>query len=364
MRITIRRRLPIVFAVFLAAAAVSAAVILRKHAPPEPARLLPSADAFFYVDLKWMRRENVAGKLPNIKHDPEYEQFIQATGFQFERDLEEAAFAIHYSDGSSNSQLGETQPRFSEVFVAKIQGERLREYLRRLSSSVDNFRSIDIFNIPLEGRTLRVAVLGVDTVAASNHADPNVIRGIIERSRKLASPFGGPALLRQYYKHVPFTSLVWGIFRAQPGAPQGQKNIGGGPFDLSFLLTKPAVIVASVRYLTAVHFKAEAFTGSDEAAERLTEQLGTFLTIFRSAESSLLGRASDADVKQFFESLKIEQRKDRTVLTANIPIEFIRKAIAEVPNELSPQVENVGPRQATPRTSVPAAKRRAKAGAN
>jgi hypothetical protein len=365
MRIRIRRRLPIIFAVLLAAAAVSAAVILRKHAPPEPARLLPSADAFFYIDLKWMRRENVAGKLPDIKRDPEYEQFIQATGFQFERDLEEAAFAIHYSDGSSSHKSGESQPRFSEVFVAKIQGERLREYLRKLSGSVDNFRSIDIFSIPLEGRTLRVAILGVDTVAASNHADPNVIRGIIERSRKLASPFGGPALLRQYYKHVPFTSLVWGIFRAQPGASRGQKNIGGNPLDLSFLLTRPAVIVASVRYLTAVHFKAEAFTGSDEAAERLTEQLGTFLTIFRSAETSFMGQASDADVKQFFEGLKIEQRKDRTILTANIPIDFIRKAIAEVPNEVSPQVKDVGPHEEnSPRTSAPATKRKSKTAAN
>ena len=42
----IRRRLPIVLAVLLVAAAVALAVILRKHAPPEPARLLPAADGF------------------------------------------------------------------------------------------------------------------------------------------------------------------------------------------------------------------------------------------------------------------------------------------------------------------------------
>ncbi|MEP6644992.1 MAG: hypothetical protein ABJA69_10865 [Acidobacteriaceae bacterium] len=359
MRIRARRRLPIIFAVLLVVAAIGVAVILRKHAPPEPARLLPSADAFLYVDLKWMRRENVAGQLPNIKHDPEYERFIQATGFQFERDLEEAAFAIHYADNSDNPKSGEAQPHFSEVFVAKIQGERLREYLRKLSSSVENYCSIDIFNIPLEGRTLRVAILGVDTVAASNHPDPNVIRGIIERSRKLASPFGGPALLRQYYKHVPFTSLVWGIFRAQPDAPptSGQQSKPQSTFDLSFLLTRPTVILASVRYLTAVHFKAEAFTGGEDAAERLTDQIGTFLTIFRSAQTSFMGLASDADTKEFFASLKIEQHKDRAVLTANVPISFIRKAIAEVPNQVTPQKED-------PQTPAAPTKPRAKPAAN
>ena len=87
----IRRRLPVIFAVLLVIAAVALVVFLRKHAPPEPARLLPSADGFFYVNLELIRLANIAGKLPEVAHDPEYEQFIQATGFQFERDLDKAA---------------------------------------------------------------------------------------------------------------------------------------------------------------------------------------------------------------------------------------------------------------------------------
>src|SRR2546425_2881484 len=203
----IKRRLPIVFGFLLFVAAVAAVVVLRKHAPPEPARLLPGADGFVYVDLKWMRRADIANHLPAVPHDPEYEQFIQATGFQFERDLDEAAFAIHYP--TTPTPGAAEQPRFSEVFVGKIQGERLRAYLGKISSSVEKYRSVDIYSIPFEGRTVRVAILGVDTVAASNHGDPLLIRGIIDRSRKLASPFGGTALLRQYYKRVPFARLAW-----------------------------------------------------------------------------------------------------------------------------------------------------------
>ena len=102
------------------------------------------------------------------------------------------------------------------MFVGRIEGERLRAYLGKISGSVENYRSVDIYSIPLEGRTLRVAVLGFDTVAASNHDDPMVIRGIVDRSRKVASPFGGPALLRRYYKYVPLASLGWAIFSVDP----------------------------------------------------------------------------------------------------------------------------------------------------
>ena len=45
----IRRRLPIPLAVLLIIAVVALIVTLRKQAPPEPARLLPGADGFFYI---------------------------------------------------------------------------------------------------------------------------------------------------------------------------------------------------------------------------------------------------------------------------------------------------------------------------
>lgn len=331
----IRRTLPIVVVVLLVAAAVSLLVVLRKHAPPEAARLLPGADGFLYVNLQWMRRANVAGQLPAVARDPEYQAFIEATGFQFERDLEAAAFAIHYAPARRNAPKSATpdQPRFSEVFIGKIQGERLSSYLQKISASVDDYQSVNIYNIPLEGRTLRVALLGVDTVAASNHDDPTVIRGMVDRSRKLASPFGGPALLRQHYKHVPLASLGWLILRAEPSAD----NTASNDYGLSFLFSKPAVIVASVRYFGSVHFRAEAFTDSAGEAKQVTERLGTFLDIFRTAENTVSAQGTDPDIRQFFDSLKVQQSSDRAVLSAIVPTSLIRKVVAESPAGLTPR---------------------------
>src|ERR1700693_1573830 len=130
-----RRTLPIVSAVVIVVAAVTFAVQLRKHAPPEPARLLPGADAFFYLDLGKARK--ASGKeLPAVSHDPEYERFIRETGFQFERDLDEAAFAIHYPLRAART--GAVEPRFSEVFIGKFDGGKLAAYLKEHAQSVDD----------------------------------------------------------------------------------------------------------------------------------------------------------------------------------------------------------------------------------
>ncbi len=169
-----RKLLPILFGFLLVAAAIALAVVLRKHAPPEPARLLPGADGYLYANLKWVRRANIAGQMPDVPHEPEYEQFIQATGFQFERDLDQAAFAIHYPPSGPAQSRRPEQARFSEVFVGKIRGAAsARRTSGKSPASVENYNSVDIYSIPLEGRTLRVAILGFDTVAASNHDDPD-----------------------------------------------------------------------------------------------------------------------------------------------------------------------------------------------
>jgi hypothetical protein len=334
-----RRKLPILAGILLIAIAVAIVVFLRKHAPPEAARLLPQADGFVYINLKHLRRANVPARLPDVSHDPEYEQFIQATGFQFEDDLDEVAFAVHYP----THQQPET--RYTEIFIGKLQGQRLREYLQKIAKSVDSYQSIDIYNIPLENRVFRVAILGVDIVAASNLSDPRVMEGIIDRSRKLASPFAGPALLRKYYKYVPFTeryvpfaSLGWSVFRVDPSAGRG----GGGPFGMSFLFNKPAVVVASVNHVGSVSFKAEAITDDEDEARRLTEQVNTFLAISESAEENVGKAGPDPDIKEIFKSVEVKQHGDRATLTAKIPPTLIQRLLTP-PAEAAPDKTPVQP---------------------
>ena len=326
----IRRRLPLVLAVVAIAAAVALIVTLRKHAPPEAARLLPGADGFLYVNLKWIRTFNATGQLPPVSREPDYQKFVEETGFQFERDLDEAAFAVHYPQSWGDGTGGAApEPRFSEVFVGKIDSARLTAYLKKLSSTVDDYRGFEIFNIPREDRIVRVVILSYNTVAVSNHPDPSVIRGVLDRSRKLASPFGGPMLLRRYYKKVPLASLAFAILRAQPAQMGSLGDLG----SWSLLFPKPAVVVVSGRYLRAFHLRAEAFTGSESDAQAITEKVSAFLSLFHAAEGSVGAQGTDADVKAFFDSLKVERSGDRAVLTATVPPGFVKKVLSGAPPE-------------------------------
>jgi hypothetical protein len=326
----IKRTLPVLIAVLILAAVVTALVQLRKHAPPEAARLLPGADGFLYVNLKWIRTFNATGQLPPVSREPDYQKFVEETGFQFERDLDEAAFAVHYPQSWGGGTGGSaSEPRFSEIFVGRIESGRLTAYLKKLSSTIDDYRGFEIYNILREDRTVRVVILSYNTVAVSNHPDPAVIRGVLDRSRKLASPFGGPWLLRRYYRRVPLASLAFAIVRVKPAQMGSLGGLGGW----SLLFPKPAVAVISGRYLRALHLRAEAFTESESDAQAVTDRASTFLGLFHAAEGSVGAQGTDADVKAFFDSLKVERSGDRAVLTATVPPGFIKKVLSEAPPE-------------------------------
>jgi hypothetical protein len=345
----IRRRLPILLAVVLLIAAVALIVTLRKHAPPEAARLLPGADGYLYINLKWIRTFNAASHLPPVSHDPDYQKFVEDTGFQFERDLDEAAFAIHYpsSWGSGATEMA-PEPRFSEVFAGKIDSSRFAAYLKKVSSSVEDYHGFDIYSIPLEGRTVRVVMLSYDSVAVSNHPNPAVIRGMLDRSRKLASPFGGPWLLRKFYGKVPLASVCFAILRIKP-----EMSSLGALGSWSLLFPKPAVAVVSARYLRALHLRAEAFTDSEDDARAITEKTAAFLNLFHAAEGSVGVQGTDTDVKAFFDSLRVEQSGARSVVTATVPPGFVRKILSEAPPQIPP---SSAPIPSPPAPAKPAAR--------
>jgi len=343
----IRRTLPIVLAVVVVAATLTVAVQLRKHAPPESARLLPGADGFVYANLGWARKANGGKLLLPVAHDPEYEQFIQETGFDFERDLDAVAFAIHYPQKWAGGGTGgrAPEPRFSEVFIGKFDGGKLAAYLKEHAQSVENYESVDVFSVAIEDRTLRVAILSADSVAASNVDDPAVIRGMVDRSRRLASPFGGPALLRRYYKRVQFASPAWLVAHIDPLSPE----FGGwGDF-----LPHAADVVISASYNPlhlplhpgGLHIRAEALAADADDARALAERASSYLAMFHSAESSIGSHGTDPDVKAMFDSLQIKQENDRAVLSATVPPGFLKKLLSESPAEVAAPVS---PTQARP----------------
>lgn len=319
-------------ALAIIAAAIVSLVILRKASAPQAVRLLPEADAVVYVDIKSVRRLTSFELQPKPPHDPAYEQFIRETGFEFERDLDEAAFAVH-SGGSGHEN------RYSEVFVGHYDAARVSAYLKKASSNVEHYEDTDIYNVPVENRTVRVALLGIDSAAISNSEDASIIRGMIDRHKKIGNPFGGPSLVAHYYKHVPLTSLVWGIVQI-PSAPKdtGTARSMTLPGGIDIFVPSASTMVASIRFLTDIHAKAEFFTSSEADSKHFVDQAGAFLALFQSLQSSAQLSGRDPDVKAVFESIKVEQKGTRAILSADIPLGFLKKLFSESPTELAPQM--------------------------
>ena len=338
-----RRRVFIVsLCVLLFIAAVGAVVLLRKQAAPEAARLLPNADAIIYVDFGTVRNLTALDQQPLPKLAPGYDEFVQDTGFSFERDLDEAAMAVHRGSVKDGAR-GDT--RYTEILVGHYDQIKLAQYLKQHSRSVESYRGVDVFTIPIETRTVRVALLAIDTVAISNVDDAGIIHGIIDRFKKVALPFGGPALVRLYYARVPLGSLLWAIARipaspsANPAPPASPSQ--GSPFaphaapslalpgGIDIGLPGNSDVVVSLRLLTIIHARADFYTQSEEAARNFTDQTTAFLAIFRSIQANAAPAPADPDVRAVIDSIKVIQKGDRAEILATIPPSFLRQLVKE-----------------------------------
>ncbi len=347
-----RRRVWVPLVVLLALAAIGAALYLRGQTAPEAARLLPESDAVLYFDLKPLRTFSGFGSTP-VMHDPDYEQFVKDTGFQFEHDLDEAAIAVHAPEPSGDPLHPDAKERrFSQVLIGTFDTTKVTHYLHKLASDVERYRDTDVFLIPHEGRKVRVAILTFDTVAVSNTADDANIKGIIDRFRQIALPFRGSSLVKGYYRHVPLGATAWAILRMK--TPDGQSVTLPLPNGIGFTLPKDTVTVASLRYLGSISFKTEAFTTSEADAKKLTDSVGNFLMLFHSIEVNTDPSGADKDVKVFFDSIKVEQNGTRAVLTADLPIGFVKKLVSEGPAVEAPKAS--APTE-QPKTSKPEKKR-------
>jgi len=315
------------YSLFIALALVAAlvtAVLLRKHAPPEVARLLPESDAIVYVNLSRVRLATHFDRT-QISHDAEYQHFIDATGIDPERDLDAVAFALHRMENPT----GPNGPvAYSEVFEGRFDGARLSSYLSSIASSHEDYAGHTIYTIPIEGRQFRIAQLGYDTVAASNMPTEEQIHAMLDRYRAAASPFSGSSLLEARYRDVPLLSTAWGIGHiGLPFSEAGRIRV----FGIDLPLPEDTTFVASLRPgVNSIHLRIEQFAPTEADAAASTAALSNIVNLAQGIQPLVAAQSSPLDAKAlgtFSASIKVEQRKDRVVLTASLPLDLL-KALA------------------------------------
>jgi hypothetical protein len=306
-------------------------LVLRKAAPPEAARLLPESDAIIYANLKPLRLATHFDRT-QVTRSPDYQRFVDATGIVPERDLESFAFALHRMDDPNgpNGPVG-----YSEVFEGRFDGERLARYLASIATAKENYAGHDIFTIPVgDGKTtrpFRIAQLEYDAIAASNMPTPEQIHSILDRHRAAASPFSGSSLLSERFRDVPAFSSAWAIGHiGLPFSDRGYVSI----FGLQLPMPEDTTFVASLRFLGALHLRIEQIAPTEPDAARATETLTTLLVVLKSVEHTqmqLHPNAYDAPFLELMKSAKIEQHRERAVLTANIPLDLVKRLATPSP---------------------------------
>jgi len=254
-----RRTLVILAAVLLV---LAVAVFLRSKAPPEAARLLPESDGILYADLRPLRSWSRFDLKPP-KRVPEYQQFVDATGVDWERDLNQVAIALHRMPDPK----GPNGPvAYSMVLVGNFTGKRLNDWLEATPSRVNPTPGTPC--IPFRPRAepcawRRLAM----TRSLFPIPDPEQIHSMLDRHRTAALPFAGSTLLTQHFHEIPLLALAWGV--GQIGLPFSESG-AIHVFGFSLPLEDDSTIVASLTPALSrggsLNVKVEEITATEEVA--------------------------------------------------------------------------------------------------
>lgn len=295
---------------------LAVAIFLRSKAPPEAARLLPESDGILYINFKPIRAFFHKDLTPPAR-EPEYQRFVDATGIDWERDLDEAAVALHRMP-DPNGPNGPVA--YSMVLEGKLTGPRLRTWLESHAASREVYAGKTIYNIPSEGRTVRVCQIGYDMVATSNYPTPEMIHSMIDRHRTAALPFAGNTLLSQHYHEIPLLSIAWGM--GQIGLPfneSGAIKILGLELPLESDSTIIASVTPELSLAGSLGVRVEEIAPTDEAAASQAAALNMLVTLARGVAAPLSDRPANQALKDLLKTAEITQKHDRVLINATFP---------------------------------------------
>jgi hypothetical protein len=296
-------------------ALLALAVFLRSKAPPEAARLLPESDGIIYFNLKPVRTF-LRKDLKPPRRVPEYQEFVEGTGVDWERDLDSAAIALHRMPdaGGPNGPVA-----YSMVLSGKLTGKRLNSWLESHAASRELYAGHTIYNIPSENRTVRAAQIGYDMIAVSNFPTTEKIHSIIDRHRTAALPFAGSSLLSAHYHEVPLLSVAWGVGQiGLPFSESGAIKVLG----LSLPLQDDSTIIASLTpglpLANSVHLRVEEIAPDESKAARQAAALSTIVILGRDVAVQLSGNPANNALREILKSTEVSQKRNRVIATATL----------------------------------------------
>ena len=317
---------------------LAVAVFLRSKAPPEAARLLPESDGIIYINFSPFRTF-LHKDLKPPQRVPEYQQFVDATGIDWERDLDQVAIALHRMP-NPNGPNGPVA--YSLVLVGKLTGTRLNTWLEAHATSRETYAGHTIYSVPSDGRTVRVAQIGYDMLAVSNTPTPEQIHSIIDRHRTAALPFAGSSLLSHHFHEVPLLSLAWGVGQiGLPFSESGAISVLGVSLPLQDGTTIVASVTPTLPLAGSLRMRVEEIATSEQDAESQAASLNFLLSLARRVTVPLAQNAANNGLKEVLKTAQIAQKHDRVVVTATLTPSILNGIAAGTNSAPSPETEAI-----------------------
>ena len=136
-------------------------------------------------------------------------------------------------------------------------------------------------------------------------------------------PFSGSSLLSHHYSDVPLLSLAWGMGKLSVPLKRDGIDILG--FHLPVALD--TTVVASLRWAGALRLKVEEIAPNQTAASVSADALNSCVAIVRGAENNLPAAMTNPDLRDMLNSTEVQRTKDRTVVTATLPVALLEKML-------------------------------------
>jgi hypothetical protein len=299
------RKLLLILGFVLAAATIASAVVY--HLIRRPARsllLLPDGNLLVDVGFTPLHFTQL-GPMP-FSSNPQYQDFVQQTGFHFETDLE--SLVVSASTPDKNAEV-------AAILTGTFDQDRLTRYMQKQPVETESYTGKTVFSLREGNQALHVCILDGKTVALTGGDSAESMHSILDRSTGTTST---PQLLKDHYGDVPFGSVAWAIARV-PSGPDFMPT-SAGAMNLEFL--QDSVTVLSVRYSGSVRFRGEFISQNKKGADQVFHALNGFLELAKAGQGI---RNQDRDLAAVIEGTQLQQSGNRVVLSIVVPQDVVSR---------------------------------------
>lgn len=301
---------------------------LRRHWQAGAFQYLPADNTFAaHVDLAGLRGSPILQKLLLSQATPppasDYGQFVSATGFNYEQDLD--SLSVGMSGSEANRVV-------NAVLEGRFHREKLDNYLQAHRKSNNVFMGVNVDEFQSQqGRAFRLAFLGSGRLLFSNAPDARPIQDMIRLSRRDGESLADRLRALDVFDRLPKGAQAWASIDVEHGAHLAlPTSPGSGLSFTSDLLRGSRVTLASARLGDRqVDFQLTAVYGSEADARRVAESLKGLRALL-AALSVRNGRAKGGvELAEALNRINVSSDKNAAVVQMTAGEALLQKLFAD-----------------------------------